>query len=153
LIQTAQSYHLKDLVRLAQKYYAESPYVATHQFDEDKLLDTLRRGMIYPVVEIAVAERDNKTVGGAVTYLTEYSWCQGTRCSMEFFYVEPEYRGHGLAEGLLEHCMAWGRQMGALEFTAGDIGLRPRLTQRFFEQNGLSDDGVVLRKVFNEILA
>ena len=149
MIQRAQSYHLKDLGRLGRAYYAESPYATTHQFDEDKLLDTLRRGMIYPVVEIAVAEWDNKTVGGAAAYLSEYSWCHGTRCNMEFFYVDPEYRGHGLAEGLLEHCMAWGRQMGALEFTAGDIGIRPKLTQRFFENNGLGDTGVVLRKVYD----
>jgi GNAT superfamily N-acetyltransferase len=149
VILSGQSYHLKDVIRLGGMYYGESPYATTHKFDEKKLLDFLRKAMIYPVMEVAVAEWDNRIVGAAICYVNEYAWCEGLRSCMEFFYVEPEYRGQGLAEGLLDHCIAWADKMGATEFSAGDLGLRPRLTQRFLEQHGFQDPGVVLRKVLN----
>ena len=149
MILDGQSYHLKDIVRLGQAYINESPYSTTHEYNEKKTLDFLRQAMIYPGMKTAVAEIDNKTVGGAVCYLQEYMWSDKLRATMEFFYVQPEYRSQGLAEQLLEHCIAWATRMGAVDFVAGDLGIRPGVTQRFLEQNGFQDPGVILRKVIN----
>jgi GNAT superfamily N-acetyltransferase len=147
LIKSGASYHLKDLVRLGKSYYESSPYVHTHQFDGELLLDNLRKYMIYPVAEIAVAEWDNRVVGGAVAYMLEYTWTPGVRVNMEFFYVDPEYRQYGLAEALLEHQLAWAKQQNAMEFIAGDLGLNPKALQKFFEQQGFQDPGMLIRKV------
>jgi len=149
MILDGQSYHLKDIVRLGQAYINQSPYATTHKYDQKKTLDFLRQAMIYPVMKTAVAEIDNTTVGVAVCYLQEYMWSDKLRATMEFFYVQPEYRAQGLAEQLLEHCIAWATKMGAVEFVAGDLGIRPSVTQRFLEQNGFQDPGVILRKVIN----
>jgi GNAT superfamily N-acetyltransferase len=147
LITTAQSYHLKDLVRIGKRYFEASPYVSTHQFEENTLMDTLRRAMISPLYEVAVAEWDGKTVGGAVAYLSDYAWCSHTRVNMELIYVDEEYRAHGLVEGLIEHQLSWSRRNGAKEMIAGDIGFRPRVVENFYSQQGFQDPGVMLRKV------
>ena len=103
LIKSGASYHLKDLVRLGKDYYLSSPYHLTHQFDGDILLDNLRRYMIYPTAEVAVAEWNNRVVGGSVAYLLPYAWTSGLCVNMEFFYLDPDYRQQGLAEAMLEH--------------------------------------------------
>ena len=121
--------------------------MTTHSFDGDHLLNNLRKYAIYPQAEIAVAEWDNRVVGGAVAYMLEYSWTPGVRVNMEFFYVDPEYRQYGLAEGLLQHQLTWAKQQNAMEFIAGDLGLNPKALQKFFEQQGFQDPGMLIRKV------
>jgi GNAT superfamily N-acetyltransferase len=149
MIIDGQSYHLKDVVRLGKAYHSESPYAVTHEYNEKKTLDFLRQAMIYPTMKTVVAEYDNRVVGAAICYLQEYMWADSYRATMEFFYVEPEYRALGLAEQMLERCIEWAVKMNATEFMAGDLGLRPRLTQRFLENQGFQDPGVILRKVLN----
>lgn len=147
MIYTATSQNLKDLVRLGRCYHQESPYSATHEFDDNHLMNWLRRALISPVFEVAVAEWDRKTVGGSVAYISDYAWCNEHRTNMEFIYVLPEYRQYGLVEGLLEHQLAWSRKMQVKEMFAGDIGFRPRVVEEFYSRNGFSDPGVLLRKV------
>lgn len=147
MISTAQSFHLKDIVRLGERYYSLSPYVKSHEFEPATLLDWLRKAMIYPNAEVAVATYNDQVVGVAVAYLLDYAWTSGHRANMEFFYVDEEYRQYGLAEQLLEHQVEWAKKMNCLEFIAGDIGLNPRLNQKFFEQHGFQDPGMVIRKV------
>ena len=113
MIITATSEHLKDLVRLAQRYYEESPYQGTHEFDVNHTMNYVRRAMISPVFELAVAQWDGRTVGGAVAYISDYTWCNQIRTNMEFIYVDEPYRQHHLVEGLLEHQLAWSRKMQA----------------------------------------
>ena len=147
MIITAQTYHLKDIVKLWQKYYDESPYTTTHKFEPNTTLDWMRRAMIYPHAQVAVAEWDSKTVGFSVCYLNEYAWTSGTKAVMEFLYVDPEYRAQGLAEGLISHQIAWAQKNNAQELIGGDLGIRPRLTQRFLEDQDFCDPGVILRKI------
>ena len=147
MIITATSEHLKDLVRLAQRYYEESPYQATHEFDVNHTMNYVRRAMISPVFELAVAQWDGRTVGGAVAYISDYAWCNQIRTNMVFIYVDEPYRQHHLVEGLLEHQLAWSRKMQAREMFAGDIGFRPRIIEAFYKQHGFADPGVMLRKV------
>lgn len=150
MIETAQSYHLKDIVRIGEQYYKESPYVTTHEFEANTLLDWLRRAMIIPHAEVAVATWEDRVVGVCVGYLSEYAWTSGLRTHIEFLFVLEEYRKHELAEQLLEHLEAWSRKMNSQEILAGDLGLRPRLTERFLKQQGYQDPGVLLRKVLNQ---
>jgi GNAT superfamily N-acetyltransferase len=147
MILSGQSYHLKDLVRLGQAYHAESPYATTHDYEQDLVLDFLRRAMIYPHIEVAVLEIDGRARGAAISGIIPMYWSTRTRAHMEFLYIDPEYRGQGHAEQLIEHMIAWARKMEAAELTAGDLGLRPRLTERFLEEQGFSDPGVMMRVV------
>lgn len=147
MIVSAQSYHIKDIVKLCQKYYEESPYRLTHEFDPDTTLEYTRRAIIYPHCEVAVAEWQDTVAGFSLCYVSEYPWCIGLRSHMEFLYVLPEFRQYGLAEALIEHQEAWSRRMKALELIGGDLGLRPALLQRFLESQGFQDPGLVIRKV------
>ncbi len=147
MIVQAQSYHLKDLVKLGQLYYAESPYAQTHQFEPDTLMNALRKAMISPVYEVVVAEWDGQVVGAAYAYIAEYAWCSDVRVNMELIYVVPEHRNSGISEDLISHMVNWSRRVNAKELTAGDIGFRPRITQEFYQQQGFEDPGVMLRKV------
>lgn len=148
MIMTAQSYHLKDIVRMAENYFAESPYAQTHRFEPHTLTNSLRKAMISPVYEVAVAEWSGTVVGAAYAYMADYAWCSDVRVNMEFIYVLPEYRNQGLTENLIEHMMNWSRKNQARELTAGDIGFRPRITEEFYKTQGFADSGVMLRKVF-----
>lgn len=147
LIVKAQSYHLKELVKIGQRYYEESPYSRTHSFDSNTLLNWLRRAMVLATYEVAVVEYDGQVIGGAVAYLADYAWCNEVRVNMEFIYVDPEHRADGHSEALIDHMVSWARACQAREITAGDIGLRPRLTEGWLENQGFSDTGVMLRKV------
>lgn len=147
MIVTAGPHHLKDLVRLGELYYKESPYATTHKFESHTLLDYLRRAMIVATSEVAVCEWEGKIIGGAVAYLADYAWCSDVRVNMEFIYVLPEYRNLGHTEQLIDHMLDWSRRCQARELTAGDIGFRPRVTQEFYQQQGFVDPGVMLRKV------
>lgn len=148
MIVQAQSYHLKDIVRMAQHYFAESPYAQTHTFESETLMNSLRKAMISPVYEVAVAEWDGKVIGAAYAYMADYAWCSDVRVNMEFIYVEPEYRNQGQVEQLIEHMISWSRRNQAKEMTAGDIGFRPKITEEFYKTQGFGDPGVMLRKVF-----
>jgi GNAT superfamily N-acetyltransferase len=147
MIQVAQSYHLKDLVKIGRSYWAESPYHATHEFDEDTLLESLRRAMIVATHNVIVAEADGQTVGGSVAYIGDYPWCTSVRSDVELLYVLPEYRDRGFAEQMLEHQTEWSRKMGAVEILAGDIGFRPPVVERWLDGQGYQDSGVVMRKL------
>jgi GNAT superfamily N-acetyltransferase len=147
MILSGQSYHLKDLVRLGRDYHSQSPYATTHEYESDRVLDFLRRAMIYPNIEVAVLEIDGRARGAAIAGLIPMYWSSRTRAHMEFLYIDPDYRAHGYAEQLIEHIIAWSRKMEAAEVTAGDLGLRPRLTERFLEEQGFGDPGVMLRVV------
>ena len=135
------------MVRLCEAYYKESPYVNTHEFDENVSLDYLRRAMIYPHAEVAVAEWNSEVVGFSVCYISEYAWTTGVKAHMEFLYVDPEHRDQNLAEDLIDHQLRWAKRMNAQELIGGDIGLRPKLMQRFLESQGFTDPGVMIRKI------
>ena len=143
----AQSYHLKDLSDLAKKYFAESPYSSTHQFDSDTTLESLRRGMILASHRVLAVEYNSETVGGAFAYAAPYTWCPDIRVNCEFIYVLPEHRDKGFAEDLLLNLKNWAEAMNAKEICAGDIGFRPPVTQRWLENQGYQDPGVMLRQV------
>jgi GNAT superfamily N-acetyltransferase len=147
MILSGQSYHLKDLVRLGRDYHSQSPYATTHEYEEDKTLDFLRRAMIYPQSEVAVLEIDGRARGAAIAGIIPMYWSSKNRAHMEFLYIDPEYRGQGYAELLIQHMIRWAEKMEAAELTAGDLGLRPKLTERFLEDQGFGDTGVLLRKV------
>lgn len=147
MILTAQSYHLKQLVALGEKYHKESPYLHTHPFESERLLDSLRRAMIVSSHNVVVAEIDGEVVGGCYAYLAPYAWCNSTRVNVELIYVVKEHRGHGLAEQMLEYQESWARNMGAQELCAGDIGLNPDLTEPWLERQGYTDTGILMRKV------
>jgi len=147
LIKSAQSYHIKDIVRITQNYFNLSPYVRTQQYDADKFLHNIRKRIISPTSEVAVAEWDNKTVGFTLSYLGEFMWAQATCVKMELIYVESDYRQYGLTQGLLDHNIAWARSMNATEFLAGDIGINTEVITRFYQMQGFEDPGVIVRRV------
>lgn len=147
MIKSAQSYHIKDIVRLCGDYYKISPYVRTHTYDADYFLNTVRRNIISPTAEVAVAEWAGAIVGFSVAYLGDYMWTQGLRVNMELIYVDPDQRQYGLAQGLLDHNIAWARSHGAKEFLAGDIGITPDTISRFYQLQGFEDPGVIIRRV------
>lgn len=147
MIKSAQSYHIKDIVRLGQEYYQASPYSRTHTYDADYFLNSIRKNIISPTAEVAVAEWDGAIVGFTVAYLGDYMWTHGLRANMELIYVKPESRQYGLAQGLLDHNIAWARSQGAVEFLAGDIGMNTEVVTRFYQMQGFEDPGVVIRRV------
>ena len=147
MIRSAQSYHIKDIVRLTRDYFDSSPYARTQQYDADHFLNNVRKNIISPTSEVAVAEWDNKTVGFSLSYLADYLWAQGLRVNMELIYVQPDYRQYGLTQGLLDHNIAWARAEGATEFLAGDIGINTEVITRFYQMQGFEDPGVVIRRV------
>lgn len=147
MIKSAQSYHIKDIVRLGQEYYQASPYSRTHKYDADHTLNAIRKNIISPTAEVAVAEWDNKIVGAAVAYLGDYMWTHGSRVNMEMIYVQPQYRQYGLTQGLLDHNIAWATSQGAVEFLAGDIGMNTEVVTRFYQMQGFEDPGVIIRRV------
>jgi len=110
-------------------------------------MNGFRRAMIVASKELVVAEYDNKVVGYAYAYVGPYIWCNDIRVNMEMIYLDPEYRGKGYAEDLLQWVEDWGVKLGAREITAGDIGMQPRQTNIFLKRRGFSDEGVILRKV------
>jgi GNAT superfamily N-acetyltransferase len=147
LIQSAQTYHLKDMVRLGKEYFNQSPYARTHQYEPESAMVWLRRNIIAPTSELAVAEWSDRTVGFASAYLCEYPWCSETRVNIEYMYVEPDFRGHGLFEGLIEHIVKWSQSIGAREVLAGDVGFNPRGIQAILTRQGFEDPGLLIRRI------
>jgi GNAT superfamily N-acetyltransferase len=146
MIIPGQSRHLKDLVRLGQAYHAESPYKGHIEFDDIQTLEFLRQAMIMPTVSVAVLDIDGRARGAAIAGIMPFYWNLKRRCHMEFLYIDPEYRGQGHAEALLVYTEQWAKKHECVEITAGDLGLRPRFTERFLREQGYQDPGVMLRK-------
>jgi hypothetical protein len=148
MILSAESRHIKDIAKIAEEYFNESPYSKTHKFDKNQCLEFARNCVIKTPYEVAIAENDNgDAVGFAMGYLTEYGWCADIRVSMEFLYINPKYRSTDMVNNLVTHIEDWGRKMGAVEINVGDIGFNPQGIQAFYTNNGYSDPGVVLRKI------
>ena len=147
MIQSAQTYHLKDLVRLGEQYFTESMYAKTLNYDADTALNFLRRCIIDATAEVVVAEWSGKVVGFGVAYLGEYPWCPGIRANVEFMYLLPDARGQGLFEGMLDYLIDWATRLGAQEIQAGDVGFNPNGVEAFLSRRGFEDPGVILRKM------
>lgn len=147
MIKTAQTYHLKDLVRMSQQYHSESPYAGLLEFDPVVSLDYLRTAAIQPTYEVVVAELDGATVGMCVAYLCDYAWCDQLFANIEFIYLLPEARGRGLTANLIQHQIDWATRCGAREIQAGDLGFDPDGFQQLMAHSGFAGSGVVVRKM------
>ena len=148
MVITAQSKHIKEIVKLAEKYFSESPYVKSLKFDNIQCIEFVRSALIKIQYELVVATNDkNQVIGAALAYLTDYGWSTDYKVSMEFIYVLPEYRSATTAEELISHIEEWAYKMKAKEVQLGDIGFRPDAIGKFYETLGYTDRGVCLRKV------
>jgi GNAT superfamily N-acetyltransferase len=128
-------------------YFDSSPHAQIQQYDAEYFLNNVRKNIISPTSEVAVAEWDNKTVGFSLSYLGDYLWTHGLRVNMELIHVMPEYPQNELTQGLLDHNIAWARSQGAVEFFAGDIGMNIETVTRFYQMQGFADPGVVIRRI------
>ncbi|MBE5779870.1 MAG: GNAT family N-acetyltransferase [Clostridiales bacterium] len=62
---------------------------------------------------------------------------------LEGVYVEPAYRGSGLAAQMLEKCQQWSRERGCTEF-ASDCELENGASLRFHMKNGFEEAGRII---------
>jgi GNAT superfamily N-acetyltransferase len=88
-----------------------------------------------PVVEAIVAERSGRVVGFALFFVSYSTFLAKPGLWLEDLFVEPDERGHGIGQALLEHlarvaaARGYGRvEWSVLDWNAGAI--------RFYERMG-----------------
>ena len=148
MIERAQSYHLKDLVRLAHEYYQLSPYKDI-PFDSDAALDFGRRQMVMATSFFPVYTVGNSVEGFAIAYMIQLNFSRSLRVNLEYIYVREQYRSQGAAEQLVQAVESWARQVGAIDLVTGDIGINPELMRRWYSGQGYQYEGVCMTKRLN----
>ena len=83
-------------------------------------------------------EESREIVGFAQCQLRK-EYVEGTNSSpvgyLEGIYLEPEYRGQGIAGQLLDKCEEFAKENGCTEF-ASDIELENEASYHFHDKNG-----------------
>jgi GNAT superfamily N-acetyltransferase len=147
MILTAQTYHLKDLTQLTQEWFSSTFYANNYEFEKDNALDYLRRCMVYPTIEVAVAEWSGRAVGFSIVSLTEMPWCQNAMAFIEFLYVRPGYSEQEFAHGLLDHQVNWARKNSAREINSAVLDQTAGFSSDYLDQQQFSPVGQISRKV------
>lgn len=112
-IRTAREDDLSDVVRLALGLWPE------HDPNEleAECADLLKTGALF-----ALYEAPNGVPAGFAQCQLRHDYVEGTETSpvgyLEGIYVEPAFRGQGIARELLHFCEAWSRGKGCREFAS-----------------------------------
>lgn len=146
MIQEAQSYHLKDVLRLSYEYYQTSPMVDRIEFNQDYAMDYLRRQMIQSSSYFPVYSIDDKAQGFAIAYLSAYPFSKDTRVNLEYIYVNKEHRSADVGQQLVQAVEAWAQSQNSRELLTGDIGIDPEVLKRWYQGQGYTYDGVCMTK-------
>lgn len=145
MIETAQSHHLKDLVRLSHEYYQLSPYTDI-PFDSDAALDFGRRQMVMATSFFPVYTVASRPEGFAIAYLIQLNFSRSVGVNLEYIYVREQYRSAGAADQLMQSVESWAHSVGAVELRTGDIGINPDVMQRWLGHQGYQYEGVCMTK-------
>ena len=93
-----------------------------------------------PEAEILVAEENGEMVGLAEASLRKYAdGCDSSPVGyLEGWYVQPEYRQHGVGRKLVEAVETWVREKGCTEL-ASDTELHNTLSQQVHAKLGFEE--------------
>ena len=129
-ISKAGVYHLDPIVALAKKLWPNEK--------EDDLAKEFYKILQDGESAIFFVEESREIVGFAQCQLRK-EYVEGTNSSpvgyLEGIYLEPEYRGQGIAGQLLDKCEEFAKENGCTEF-ASDIELENEASYHFHDKNG-----------------
>jgi ribosomal protein S18 acetylase RimI-like enzyme len=94
-------------------------------------------------------EPEPRPVGAAVGYIVplEQIFVARKRLHISAVYVIPEARGQGLGRGLIETCLNWGRNQGALEAELNVLVDNP--ARHLYEELGFRPHGINMVRPLN----
>ena len=130
---SASSDHWPDWLRMrealysgvAEAFHREEMEMIRRAGDKDCFLAVAPEGQVCGMVEVALRNVVDGCLSSPVAYL-------------EGIYVDPPYRGQGLARVLLERAEQWGRQNGCREM-GSDSELHNQMGQEFHRHMGFCE--------------
>lgn len=101
-------------------YYIQDADI--EEFDEDRLLRTLREYNIRPNLFFRIATVGTRPVGVIGGFLSEDPVEREMAATIQFLYLLPEYHSQDNYENLISEFTQWARTHGADKIRAIDIG-------------------------------
>jgi len=125
-------------------YLVEREFELEMAYSKEESKERYRRQLVNPEAVFLVAEVEGKLVGYVYAHNERAEGVRGGRvvCEMEVVYVEPKYRGRGVAGRLVEECKKWAGSKGvwrmeAVVFEENEASKRA-LGKMGFEVNSLT---------------
>lgn len=135
-IRLAAPEDIEHILRIAQRFYTDSPFSPLIPFDEDSAAV-----VGFQVTEqgyCVLAEVDGEVVGGIGCMVSPFSMNNAFNVATEvFWYVEPEHRGTpGLAQGLIESAEALAKHDGCTLISMASLSTSPEGVDAFYRRRG-----------------
>jgi len=148
-VRSASEEDLSVLVRMYRDLEAEQtvkkPVWALTDGLDEPIIDSLRKALAEDESWLSVGEIDGVPVGLVwATIDTMLSRADGERIGrIRLIYTEPDARGVGVGDAMLEQTLTLLRSLGLKRFDA-PVGPGQRLTKNFFEGHGFAARSLIM---------
>lgn len=145
MIRNATIKDLPALLALGARMHAESPHFRQIAFSAAKLEETLRAVLGTPNGFLVLGDLQGHVAGVYVAVALEH-WCSTDLVATELaLYVEREHRGTLLGARLIKAYLAWARELGCKQITAGvSTGVNVDKTTHLYQRLGFKQFGTQL---------
>ena len=121
-IHTAQKDELPALIAMGKKLHeTEQQFEPLLVFSQEEATERYTQELENPNALLLVAEDTNAVVGYLYAHADriEYFNTEKRECEIEVVYVSEEYRRKGVAQELVEACIAWAKTKNVFRIKAG----------------------------------
>jgi GNAT superfamily N-acetyltransferase len=127
-------------------YYADEAKIPVEEYDTDAVLETIRNYSIHPEFIWYNAYDGTRPVGLIAGCITKAPWSnKQIYAHIDLIFLLESHRTMDNFKQLLSKFEEWARMVGAVEITAGDIGINPERTRKLYTHFGFKE-GVWLGK-------
>lgn len=121
------------------------------EYDENSMVQTIRGYAIKSEFCWFNAMEGQRVVGFIGGYITSCPWNNKILSSnIAFIYLLPSHRGLENFKQLYNCFLAWSKDMGCEEITAGDIGIDIERSRRVYEHLGFKEILLMTKDLDNE---
>lgn len=122
IIRKAKRDDVETLVTMGEKLHeVEKTFEPLLTFSYSDFVQHYKEELENPRALLLVAQDQDKVIAYLYAHAqrVEYFDTDKLECEIEVIYVEPEYRGKGLAEKFIDSCLAWAEDKNVFRFKTG----------------------------------
>lgn len=118
------------------------------KYNKTVMLDTLKRVVKSDKHSLIAAYESGNLVGLIGTVIVSYPHSEQLRGHVMFLYILPGYRNGEYGSTMVSEAERWAISKGAVEITAGDVGIDLKMNDNSFSQSLWDNRGFWYTKKF-----
>jgi GNAT superfamily N-acetyltransferase len=143
IIQNLEDIDMSRLITVCNGSYhtMQGEYPTGLKFNEQITAEYLTRAILSKNHCVVVAFESNNPVGVATAALVSYPFSAALRAHVSIVALLPGYRNGEFGRNIITHVCSWAIERGALEITAGDVGVDLKRNDNIFEEENWTNRG------------